>query len=155
MRVDDERPDMTRFDAATPTDRRKLFADAIVAHRERGSAFCTFQAESPADRGNADADATGDGDDVDGAEEMPPWLQFGDRTLNLDCTDAELDRLKELLGEFPAFKIEQLESPEEAEGTNVRINAKADPNRIAQFVERTFREVYDRPAEYVAWAVEV
>lgn len=146
---------MTRFSAATPTDRQKLFADTIVAHRERGSAFCTFQAESLGEESDAEADAAAESGDADGTEEIPPWVQFGDRTLNLDCTDEELDRLKELLGEFPAFKIAQLESPEEAEGTNVRISAKADPNRIGQFVERTFREVYDRPEEYVAWTVEV
>ena len=163
---------MTRFSAATPTERQKLFADAVLAHRERASAFCTMQA-APLDDGETeegdgggptsdaadvtdavnDADAANDADDA--AESLPPWVQFGERTLNLDCTDAELDRLKDLVGEFPAFKIEQLESPEEAEGTNVRISAKADANRIAQFVERTFREVYDRQEEYVAWVTEV
>ncbi|WP_327052950.1 hypothetical protein [Halomicrococcus gelatinilyticus] len=151
---------MTRFSAATPTERQKLFADAVLAHRERASAFCTMQATPPdagetgeGDGGGATGDDADDADDA--AESFPPWVQFGERTLNLDCTDAELDRLKDLVGEFPAFKIEQLESPEEAEGTNVRISAKADANRIAQFVERTFREVYDRPEGYVAWVTEV
>jgi len=147
---------MTRFSAATPTERQKLFADAVLAHRERASPFCTMQA-APLDAGETDDGGNVDaGDDADEtAASLPPWVQFGERTLNLDCTDAELDRLKDLVGEFPAFKIEQLESPEEAEGTNVRISAKADANRIAQFVERTFREVYDRPEEYVAWVTEV
>jgi len=152
---------MTRFSAATPTERQKLFADAVLAHRERASAFCTMQA-APLDAGETEegdggvaGETNADVDASDGVESLPPWVQFGERTLNLDCTDAELDRLKDLVGEFPAFKIEQLESPEEAEGTNVRISAKADANRIAQFVERTFREVYDRPEGYVAWVTEV
>lgn len=154
---------MTRFSASTPTERRKLVVDAITAHRERGSPFCTLTAdlETPSEPdldSGSKSTATGadDGSDEDEAEEeLPPWIQFGDRTLNLDCTDEELDALKTLLGEFPAFKIEALHSPEEAEGTNVRISAKADANRIAQFVERTFREVYGRPESVTVWAVEV
>ena len=147
---------MTRFSAATPTERQKLFADAVLAHRERGSAFCTIQV-SLRDAADSDegVDAVADDASAEEGESLPPWVQFGERTLNLDCTDAELERTKDLLGEFPAFKIEQLESPEEAEGTNVRISAKADANRIAQFVERTFREVYERPEGYVAWVTEV
>ena len=137
---------MTRFSAATPTERRKLVVDAITAHRERASAFCTLQADI--ERGTAE-------DDSERELESPPWIQFGNRTLNLDCTDEELERLKGLLQEFPAFKIEQLESPEDADGTNVRISAKADANRIAQFVERAFREVYGCSESVTVWAVEV
>ncbi|WP_227353754.1 hypothetical protein [Haladaptatus salinisoli] len=135
---------MSRFSADAPKERRKLVADAIAAHRTRGSAFCTLQA-------GFDPEAAAEAE----REEVPPWIQFGDNTINADCTDEELERLKALLREFPAFKVEELHSPEEAEGTNVRISAKADANRIAQFVERAFREAYECPETFTLWAVEV
>jgi hypothetical protein len=161
---------MTRFDATDPTERRKLFADAVTAHRERGSAFLTVEAEltaeeqtraddltetdgEPADEeGDAEAAAT------DESAETPPqvpWVQFADRTVNLDCTDAELDRLKSLLSEFPEFRIDQLESPAESDGTNVRITARADANRLAGFLDRVFLTVYERPDNYRAWVVQL
>lgn len=124
---------MTRFSADSEEDRRTLFADAIAAHRARESPFCTFE---------------GDADD-------PAWIQVGGDTLNLDCTDRELDRLKSLLAEFSAFSIEGLTSPENATGTNVRVQTFADGERIAGFVERCFRDVYEQPDGYVAWATEV
>jgi hypothetical protein len=155
---------MTRFDAATPENRRKLFAEAITAHRERASPFVTFEAH--ADSGSADEPTGGssegtsedaDADALDEGEstEVPPWVQFADGTLNLDCTDAELEALKRLLSEFPAFKIDDLTRPEEAEGVNVRVSALADPNRVSQCVERVFREVYDQPEDVRAWVAEV
>ncbi|UPW01119.1 hypothetical protein M0R88_03215 [Halorussus gelatinilyticus] len=145
---------MTRFDAATPDERQKLFAEGVVAHRERASPFVTFEAhvDARADEETPDSDAEGDEQEP---EEAPPWIQFGDGTLNLDCTDDELDALKSLLGEFPAFKIDELTRPEEAEGVNVRVSALADPNRVAQCVERVFRKVYDRPEGYRAWVAAV
>jgi hypothetical protein len=141
---------MTRFDADTPTDRRKLFADAVTAHRTRGSAFLTIEAappESPA----FDPDGEDEGDE----EEPQPWLQFAEKTFNLDVTDAELDRVKSLVDEFPEFRIDELESPEEAEGTNVRITARSDANRLADFADRVFRDVYEREEGYRAWVVAV
>jgi hypothetical protein len=170
---------MTRFDADTAEERQKLFAEAIVAHRERGSPFATFEAHADAAAGASVGDEGGDaksdedrdakrdeggdasrddGDedgDTDDAAEAPPWVQFGDGTLNLDCTDAELDDLKSLLAEFPAFKIDDLTRPEEAEGVNVRVSALADPNRVAQCVEQIFRDVYDQPEGYRAWVAAV
>jgi hypothetical protein len=130
---------MTRFDAADAAERRKLFADAIRAHRERGSAFCTLEAE----RGDEEED------------EPVPWVQFADRTFNLDCTADELDRLTSLLDDFPEFRVESMESPEDADGTNVRVTARSDVNRLAGFVDRAFAEVYGRPDDYRAWAVTV
>ncbi|UPV75044.1 hypothetical protein M0R89_03005 [Halorussus limi] len=155
---------MTRFDAAAAEERQKLFADGIVAHRERASPFVTFEADADAsgaddEDGATDSAETGsddaDPETGDDAEQAPPWIQFGDGTLNLDCTDDELDDLKSLLGEFPAFKIDDLTRPEEAEGVNVRVSALADPNRVAQCVERVFREVYDRPESFRAWVTAV
>jgi len=130
---------MTRFDADTPKERQKLFADAVVAHRNRGSAFLTVEA-----------------DPVEGAGDEPvPWVQFAEKTFNVDCTDEELDRLKALLESFPEFRIDRLESPEEAEGTNVRITARSDANRLAGFIDRVFQAVYEREEDYRAWVVAV
>ena len=145
---------MTRFDAADPGERRKLFADAVAAHRTRGSAFLTVEAELTEAEREAGNESDADGDDAD-AEPTRPWLQFADQTFNLDCTDEELDRLKALVGEFPEFRIDEMESPEEAEGTNVRITARSDANRLAQFVDRAFREVYGREGDYRAWVTEI
>ena len=132
---------MTRFDATDPAERRKLFAAAVAAHRERGSQFLTVEADPV--------------EDEDGDPLPAPWLQFAEKTFNLDCTDEELDRLKALIDEFPEFRIDQLESPEEAEGTNVRVTARSDANRLAEFADRAFREVYGRDEEYRAWVVAV
>lgn len=141
---------MTRFDAETPTERRKLFADAVTAHRTRGSAFLTIEAAPP-----ESAAFDPDGDDEDEEEEPQPWLQFAEKTFNLDTTDAELDRLKTLVDEFPEFRIDELESPEAAEGTNARVTARSDANRLADFADRVFREVYERETNYRAWVVAV
>lgn len=124
---------MTRFNADSEEDRRTLFADAIAAHRARESPFCTFEVDT---------------DD-------PAWIQVGGDTLNLDCTDGELDRLKSLLNEFSAFSIEGLTSPENTQGTNVRVQTFADDERIAAFVERCFRGVYERSDGYAVWASEI
>ncbi|MFB6176818.1 MAG: hypothetical protein ABEI99_06690, partial [Halobaculum sp.] len=131
---------MTRFDAATPTDRRKLFADAVTAHRERASPFLTAEVDATeeavefgSDDGDDGDDESGDeGEDEEDAERAPPWIQFGDREFNVDCTDDELDRLKTLLDDYPEFRIDQMEQPEEAEATNVRITARSDANRLAE-----------------------
>ncbi|MGB9964979.1 hypothetical protein [Halobacterium hubeiense] len=136
---------MTRFDAETDAGRIELVADAIAAHRERDSAFCTLE---------ADSDPSGD------PEFLPPWVQFADGTLNLDCTDPELDRLSTVVSRFGAFTIAEretvpAESAEESPGTNVRIEARADDDRVGQFVDAVFQEVYDLPAEFRLWAVEV
>jgi hypothetical protein len=144
---------MTRFDAADPAARRKLYVDAITAHRERGSAFLTLEADATGT--DRDPESGGDSDDAPAADLGAPWVQFGDGTINLDCTEAELDALTERLEEFPAFKIADLTRPEEAEGVNVRIGAKADPNRIAQFVDDVFLEVYGLPSTVRVWAAEV
>ncbi|MWV39188.1 hypothetical protein [Natrialba sp. INN-245] len=153
---------MTRFEATDPTERQKLYVDAITAHRTRGSHFLTLEADgdrlesdmmaSPSD-GNERGTASTASDDAELA--TPPWIQFGDGTINLDCTEDELETLKGLLAEFPAFKIDELTRPEEAEGVNARVSAKADPNRIAQFVDSVFRRVYDLPEEFRVWAVEI
>lgn len=130
---------MSRFAATTRADREALLLDGIEAHRERGSAYCTFVAEA------------------DDPESPDPWVQFdhGESLLNLDCTDAESKRLDRFLAEVHGLTITERASPEEAEGTNVRMKAHVDHGRVAQLVERLFREVYDRPADYRLWVTEL
>ena len=132
---------MTRFDAATEAERLQLFADAAAAHRARSSDVMTVDIDP-------DSDATGGG-------EIPPWIQLAGTEVILDCTDDELDRLKELLGEFPEFRIDELVSPEEADGTNAVVTARSDANRVAGFIERAFREVYELDEEYRAWVTSI
>lgn len=141
---------MTRFDATDETERRKLFVDAITAHRSRNSPYLTVEVEPE----GGGADPPEDGSEPDG-ESPPTWLQVSGETVNADCTDAELDRLTSLLDDYPAFRIDEMESPEETEGTNVRITARADANRMAGFLDRAFRNVYDLPETYRAWVVEL
>ena len=138
---------MTRFDAAEAADRRKLFAEAVLAHRNRGSPFLTVEVD-PADAPGTEAA----GED----EDAPiPWIQFAEKTVNLDCTDAELDRLKGLLDEFPEFRIEQIERPEEAEGANVRVTARSDASRLGQFLDRALQVTYDLDDDYRALVTEL
>jgi hypothetical protein len=167
---------VTRFDASTAEARRELFVEALAAHRERGSQFLTVEADpipeldrpedaaagegsagadpgAPADSPSEDESDEGDGEATPPA--VPPWLQYADGTVNLDCTDAELDALKRLIDEYPELRVDRLESPETAAGTNVRVTAYADDDRLAAFFDRTFRDVYGRPADYRAWVVAV
>lgn len=160
---------MTRFDASEPTERRTLFADAVTAHRERASPFLTAEVTADDDGAEFGAGGTeaatgtddGESDDGEGGDEAdepdraPPWIQFGDTEFNLDCTDAELERLESLLDEFPEFRIDQLETPDEAEATNVRITARSDANRLAAFADRAFTDVYDQPDDYRLWIAAV
>lgn len=132
---------MTRFEADSPRERRKLFADAVVAHRNRGSAFLTVEAEYDPD--------------IDGEDAPAPWIQFADKTFNMDVTDSELDELKAMLSSYPEFRIDQLESPETADGTNVRITARSDANRLAGFIDTAFQTVYGRDEDYRAWVVAI
>ncbi|WP_207590116.1 hypothetical protein [Halomontanus rarus] len=147
----------TRFDAADPTDRRALFVDAITAHRERASPFLTLEIDPTA----LERDHEGEGENGEASEPAPdselgvPWLQFGDDTVNLDCTDEELEALKSLLREYPAFTIDELTRPEEAEGINVRVSARADANRISQFLDAVFQRVYGLDEEFRVWVVAV
>ena len=140
---------MTRFDAADAAERRKLFAEAVIAHRNRGSQFCTVEVD-PADAPGVDAA------DDDAADPAPvPWIQFAEQTFNLDCTEAELDRLTDLLAEFPECRIDRTERPDETEGVNVRITARSDANRLGQFADRALQATYDLDDDYRAWVTQL
>lgn len=148
---------MTRFDAATESERRELFAEAVRAHRERGGPFLTVEAATVADRHEMEADSPDEPDagETDPVERVPPWIQFGEGEFNLDCTDAELAPLRELVDDYPEFQIDRLESPEEAEATNVGITAHTSEERLAAFADRVFREVYGQPDDFRLWVTAV
>lgn len=131
---------MTRFDAETAEERRQLFAEAITAHRQRGSEFLTIEPDELPPESD---------------EELVPWIQFAETTVSMDCTDAELDRLKEFLDSYPDFRIEELESPAEAEGTHARITTRSDANRLAMAVDEAFQAVYGYESTYKVWVVAV
>lgn len=136
---------MTRFDADADAERIALVAEAIAAHRERDSAFCTLEA---------------DRDPSEDPEFLPPWVQFADGTLNLDCTDEELDALATVVSRFGAFTVSEretipAETSEESPGTNVRVEARADDERVGQFVDTVFQDVYGLPPDFRLWAVEI
>ncbi|QHS17581.1 hypothetical protein GWK26_10730 [haloarchaeon 3A1-DGR] len=133
---------MTRFDAAEETERRTLFADAVTAHRNRSSPVATFDVDPASDTTTVEDD-------------VPPWIQVAGTEVVLDVTDDELERLKDLIGEYPEFRIDELQSPESVEGTNVVITARSDANRIAGFLERAFRTVFELEADYRVWVSEV
>ncbi|MCU4741483.1 hypothetical protein [Natronoglomus mannanivorans] len=149
----------TRFDAVDPADRRTLFVDAIIAHRERASPFLTLEVDPTALEGEGESESD-DGDESAG-EDAPdpelgiPWLQFSEGFVNLDCTDEELEALKSLLEEYPAFTIDELTRPEDAEGINVQVSARADANRIADFLDAVFQQVYGLGEEFRVWVVAV
>ncbi len=140
---------MTRFSADSPAERRDLFADAVAAHRIRESQFCTLEAAEGEPWIQVGSD-TGADDSADRSESGT-----GAGVLNLDCTDEEFDRLKQLLNEFPGFSIEELASPENVHGTNVRIGTFADDERVAEFVERCLQTVYEQPENAVVWVTEI
>jgi hypothetical protein len=135
---------MTRFDAADTAERRKLFAEAVIAHRNRGSAFLTIEVDP-----DHVTETVADG------EPPVPWIQFADQVFNLDCGGAELDRLKEVLGEFPECRIDRIERPDDADGVNVRITARSDANRLGQFADRALRSTYELDEDYRAWVTQV
>jgi hypothetical protein len=137
---------MTRFDAADTAERRKLFAEAVLAHRNRGSQFTTIEVD-PTDAPDIDTD------DDDPAP--VPWIQFAEKTFNLDCTETELDRLKDVLSDFPECRIDRIERPDEAEGVNVRITARSDANRLGQFADRALQATYGLDDDYRAWVTQV
>lgn len=144
----------TRFDGTDPKSRRELFADAIDAHRTRESPFLTLEVD-PETLGGDHPDAETDSNTGPDPELGIPWIQVADDVINLDCTEDELEGLKELLSEFPACTIDELNRPEEAEGVNVRVNARTDGDRIASFLEETFRRVYGLDASYRVWVVAI
>jgi hypothetical protein len=120
---------MTRFEAHAQHDRLTCIAEAITAHRKRDSEGAVF--ETDAGR-----------------------LTYADRTISLELTDTERERLDTLLESYPVFKIEQPATRKAPEGA-VHVSAIADPKHAADFVESVFRDVFEQEEEYELRVVRV
>jgi hypothetical protein len=68
-------------------------------------------------------------------------IEYEDRTLRLELTPGERDRLEDLLEAYHVFKIEQPETRKADEGV-VYLSAVTDAKHAADFLEALFREVY-------------
>jgi hypothetical protein len=130
---------MNRFRASTPEDRRALFRAAIEAHRERDSAFLTLEAAPDDDRAGP-----------------PPWIQYRavDETLNLDCTEDELEAVQALIADIGGATVTARESVEDG-GVNLNITVRGDDERLAAIFERLFVDGFDLDASVQVWAAAV
>jgi hypothetical protein len=117
---------VTRFEATDPTERLGLAVDAVTAHRARGSDGVRFEGH-PVD---ADGDVA------------PSTVEYTDRVLRLELDDAARERLDDLLGAFPVFKLKQPET-RKADAGVVYVSVIADAKHAAEFVDAVFREVHD------------
>jgi hypothetical protein len=124
---------MSRFDADEAGDRLALAVDAVTAHRERGSEGAVFEG-------------------VDGDRTVR--VEYADRLFTLTVSAEERGTLDDHLGAFPVFKLKQPETRKAPEGT-VHVSAIADAKHAADFLEGTFRSVYDLPADYELRVVRV
>lgn len=123
-----QRRSMTRFDAATAGERRSLYAEAVAAHRRRGSERVVFEA-------GADRLA------------LAEHLEFA-------VTPRQREALDALLAEFPVFKVAQPATRKAAEGV-VYVSAVTDPKHLADFVDEAFQRVYGNDEGYEGWVVEI
>jgi hypothetical protein len=119
---------MTR-EAHAPRDRLSLVAESITAHRKRDSDSAVF--ETDAGR-----------------------LTYADRTITLELSETERERLDTLFESYPVFKIEQPATRKAPEG-EVYVSALADPKHAADFVESVFRDVFEQGEEYELRVVQV
>lgn len=120
---------MTRFEASTPAERRALFAEAVAAHRKRGSEVAIFEA----------------GDHR---------VRYADRVVRFNLVAEERDRLDGLLEEFPVFKLKQPETRKADPGV-VYVSALADAKHAADFLDTAFRQVFDQTEEYELRVIRV
>ena len=127
---------MGRFHADTPDERTELFGDALAELELRRDSFVTLEAESASD-------------------DQPPWIQYRDGTINLDCTATEYERLSGSVANRGDVTVTSVTRPETAEGTNVKLDVRGDPGQIAAMLETWFREVYDLSDEYRAWVTTI
>lgn len=131
---------MTRFTASSAQGRRSLIEEAIVAHRDRNSPFCTLEGTAPPPDGT-----------------HPAWVQYScaQGELNMDCRPEERDRLAEVLEAWPNVTITDQQTPDEKGGTNVRLEVYGDPKRIATLIEEIFNSVFGYPDDYELVAATV
>lgn len=108
--------------ADTPQDRLAAFVRAVTAQRTGGGDGVAFEADAGR-------------------------LEYADRTVTLDCSPDERERLDALLGEYPVFKVKQPETRKAPEG-RVVLSAIADAKHLGDFLESAFRRVFDAPEGY-------
>lgn len=124
---------MGRFDADEASERLALAVDAVTTHRTRGSEGVVFEG-------------------VDGDRRVR--VEYADRLFTLPVSADERDALAEHLGSFPVFKLKQPETRKAPDGT-VYVSAIADPKHAADFLEGSFRTVYDLPEGFELRVVRV
>ena len=107
--------------ASTPDDRKRLFVRRIIESR-RTTDPAVFEA------GNV-------------------TVEYDDRTLRVELSADERDRLQELLDAYHVFKIKQPETRKAADDV-VYLSAVTDAKHAADFLEAIFRDVFDLPVEY-------
>lgn len=120
---------VTRFDASTPRERRALYAEAVLAHRERGSERVVFEA----------------GDDR---------LTLAESGVRFELGDDRHGALEDLLADYPVFKVAQPATRTAAEGV-VYVSAVTDAKHLADFVDDAFRRVYGHEEGYTGWVAAV
>ena len=74
-------------------------------------------------------------------------IEYDDRSLRLELTSAEQDRLEGLLETYHVFKIEQPQTRKADPGV-VYLSAVTDAKHAADFIEALFRDVYGLAAGY-------
>lgn len=116
-------------EAHTPRDRLSLVVESITAHRKHNSDGTVF--ETDAGR-----------------------LTYDDRTITLELTETERERLDTLFESYPVFKIEQPATRKAPEG-EIHVSALADPKHTADFVESVFRDVFEQGDEYELRVIQV
>ncbi|MEF8778928.1 MAG: hypothetical protein V5A36_08450 [Natronomonas sp.] len=107
--------------ADTPGDRKQFFVRRIIESRQ-ASESVVFEAEG----------AT---------------VEYEDRTLRVELSSDERDRLDESLEAYHVFKIKQPET-RKADESIVYLSAVTDAKHAADFVEVLFRDVYELSEEY-------
>ena len=135
---------MNRFAGTSPADRRTLIEAAIAAHRTRESDFLTLEADPEAVPEPAESDGP------------PPWIQYRDQAaeLNLDCTDAERESIRAVVGDVGGVQVTAQASVDDA-GTNLRITVPGDDGRVATVIERLLVEGFGLSSDHRLWVAAI
>ena len=122
-----------------PESRQELLVRSLMAHRGQRDELVVRAGErsEPADSASGGT----------GSRAGERRIRYGDRQLTLFPDARERDRLDDLLGEYPVFKLDAPATRKTADGT-VYVSAVADPKHLADFIEDCCRQVYDLPATY-------
>lgn len=118
---------MTRFDAVTPADRRALYAEAVTAHRKRGSERAAFVADGHC-------------------------IELTETGVRFELDEGSRAALESLLAEYPVFKVAQ-PATRKAPDAVVFVSAVTDAKHLGDFLDDAFRHVFDLPEDYEGWVV--